>query len=245
MEIKLIDEMYNQESYYWWHKAKRNIVQQLIKNKIGTKDITDILDIGCGTGKLMEELSRYGNVYGIDTSGKALNYCKKRGLVNVYKCELGKQKLPFKSDKFSIVTCLDVIEHIEDENDVLLEINRVLKPGGHLVITVPAYQFLFSYWDQLLHHKRRYTTRNLKHQTDKVDLSTIKLSYFNSFLLPPAVVFRTVKSATKKKTSDFVNLPVLLNNILYSVSTLEAKLVLLKSIPFGLSIIGMFQKKSK
>lgn len=245
METKLIDEMYNQESYYWWHKAKRNLVLKVIKNKIRVKEITDILDIGCGTGKLIEELSKYGNVYGIDTSDKALKYCKKRGLINVYKCELGKQKLPFKSGKFSIVTCLDVIEHIENEYEVLLEIKRVLKPDGHLIVTVPAYQFLFSYWDKLLHHKRRYTARALKSQTDRVHFSTIKISYFNSFLLPTAVVFRFIKSLFKKKTSDFVNLPTLFNNMLYLVTKLEVKIILLKSMPFGLSIVGVFQKTSK
>lgn len=237
--------MYHQESYYWWHKVKRNLVKSQVKKLIGTKKDNQLLDIGCGTGKLMEDLEIFGRVFGVDSSAISLDFCRKRGIKNVSKCRLSQQELPFKDNYFNVITCLDVIEHIENPIDALLEINRVLKPGGYLVVTVPAYQFMFSYWDRILHHKRRYTVGLLKKQLEKANFSTVKTSYFYSILLPLAIFVRILKSMLKNQSSDFMEMPPPINKLLFILFNLESKIVGLISLPLGLSIIGIFKKKSK
>ena len=164
MQKKLIVEMFEQEKTYWWHRAKRYTVQNILAAASHSRQLM-LLDIGCGTGQLMEELKKFGTVYGVDISRDALSFCKKRGLTNLSQATLGKTKLPFKDKTFDAVFCLDVLEHIDEWEKSLLELKRVLKPQGFLIVTVPAYQFFFSYWDKMLGHKRRYTKQLLIQQT--------------------------------------------------------------------------------
>lgn len=242
MRADLYKDLYQKENYYWWHVGKRRLITSLIKNYIMNKDLKrkklKILDVGCGSGKLMEDLKDFGRVSGVDSSKKALTFCKQRGLRNIYRADIS-DKLPFSEETFDLALLIDVLEHTKDDGKVLRNLKRVLKKNGFLILTIPAYQALFSYWDKMLGHKRRYNKNDLSRKIKKNGYQVLKMSYFNSFVLVPAVFFRLFKSRLSKSkfSSDFVNLPLFLNSLLLYFSDLERKILKFLNIPFGLSIV--------
>ncbi len=153
----IYQDLFELEDSHWWHIAKRNMCVALIDRYIKFRNLK-ILEIGCGTGRNIQELVQFGNVWGIDSSAHAISFCRKRGLKNV---SLGiSEKINHMDRKFDLVTMLDVLEHTEDTKTVK-EVKRVLKSRGYFLITVPAFMWLWSKWDEVLHHKRRYTKASL------------------------------------------------------------------------------------
>ena len=160
MRTDLYQELYEVENTHWWHKHKRATVHQMIKKYITNKG--SVLDIGSGTGKILEELKQYGwDVSGVDGASEAVVWSKKRG-ITTHQVDFVKNKLPFNNDSYDLVLALDLLEHVPNDEQILQEMYRVLKPGGTAVITVPAYQWLYNYWDEMLGHQRRYSMSELK-----------------------------------------------------------------------------------
>src|SRR5258708_4769808 len=151
MEAYLYEDLYLLEEKHWWHISKRRLCLAIIK-KFSTGKRPTILDVGCGTGKNIEEFNKVGKTYGIDNSSKAIKFCKIRNLKHVRLAS--SNRTGFKSGFFDVVTLLDVLEHV-DEQPTLSELKRILKKSGKIIITVPAYMWLCSNWDKVLHHKRR------------------------------------------------------------------------------------------
>lgn len=240
MEEYLYEDLYKQEETHWWHKSKRELCIEIIDRLIDKKKL-QILDIGCGAGKNVEVFSKYGKTYGVDSSPEAIRFCKKRGLKSIHLAS--SEKTYFQNKSFDLVTLLDVLEHT-DERKTLEEINRILKPNGYLLVTVPAFQWLWSNWDVVLHHKRRYTAQNLKKKLVQQGFRVKKLSYVYSFLLIPVILIRSIKTIILKKnySSDFGITSPLLNLIFLKLSWLERKMIFLFSIPFGTSVVCLAQK---
>src|SRR3989344_4554281 len=157
MQKYLYQDLYTQEDRHWWHRAKRAMVFT-VASKFLNQKIPKILDVGCGTGKNLENLNKLGKTWGIDNSKEAIEFCKKRGLVNLKLAEAENTKLPL--SYFNLITLLDVLEHTDD-NKTLAEMHRILDRKGIIIITVPAFNWLWSNWDVVLHHKRRYTKKSL------------------------------------------------------------------------------------
>jgi len=247
MRQDLYFELYTVENSHWWHRHKRLAVLQLLE-KFNTNR-GRILDIGCGTGKMLEELKQSGwEVEGIDKSVLTQKECLKRGLK--IKIADAAEKLPFKHNYFQAVLALDFLEHVQDDQKVVREIKRVLKPNGIILVSVPAYPKLYFYWDKMLGHQRRYSANGLKQLFIQADLKVIFLSYYFSWLLIPALVIRLIKKNTQNKiVSDFkTNTDNFL--IVYIIKLLgQVELWLLKyiKIPFGLSLIciATTQKNSR
>jgi len=240
MRIDLYEDMYKTEDTHWWHKAKRRFIGQFIDAYVQKKKVT-ILDVGCGTGKNMEELSQYGNVWGIDVSEEALSFCKKRGIAQITKGEI--EHLPFNDDTFDVVCALDVLEHVNDGLSVR-EIKRVLKDNGFIIITVPAFSWLWSKWDEILHHKRRYTKKQVEDILIREGFAIKRNTYIHSFLILPSLIIRKLKQLQPKPyTSDFQINNKAINNFLLFVSKLEQKWINRYDMPFGTSILCMAQKK--
>lgn len=240
MKKYLYEDLYQLEDKHWWHISKRRAVHKLIE-KYNTKEKPKILDIGCGTGKNMEELQNLGSIYGLDSSSEALRFCKKRGLNNLI---LGSaEKTSLKNNSFDIITILDVLEHTED-NKTLKEMHRILKKDGLIIITVPAFSWLWSKWDKVLHHKRRYTTAKLRGILTANEFSPVKITYLYSFLVFPALIIRKVKEKITKEfyPSDFKLSNPLLNLLLNNLSRLEFLFTEKFSIPFGTSILIVAKK---
>lgn len=152
--------LYNNELDHWWYRVRRELVHSLINRyTLGSRKIK-VLDIGCGTGALIGELGQYGDVHGVDSSSLAVDFCHKRGLNSVV---LGKiEHIPFPDNTFDLVIALDVIEHTKDDAVAILEIKRVLKESGQLIIFVPTFMFLWGVTDISSNHYRRYRLPQLK-----------------------------------------------------------------------------------
>lgn len=242
MKKELISEMYRLETTHWWHVAKRRLVQgRLSKDWPVTKKVK-LLDAGCGTGAMLFELKDKFDVFGADVSAESLSFCRNRKLANLRLVDF-ERKLPYKNNAFSVIVCLDVLEHVENDRQLLDEFHRILKKGGRLYLTVPAYQFLWTYWDEILGHKRRYRKSNLVKLFGQTNFRIVHASYFYSFLLPIVIPFRFLKSAIKNSSSDFVQLPLLVNKLMLLLCFMERKIQELVSLPFGLSIFMVAEKK--
>ena len=243
MRQDLYQELYTVENDHWWHQHKRNVVKQFI-NQFARKG--KVLDIGSGTGKILEELKNNGwQVYGVDGEKEAIVWSQKRG-INCQLLDVTKEKLPFADNYFDLVLALDFLEHIPDEHSVIDEIKRVVKRGGVLIITVPAYQQLFSYWDKMLGHQRRYNKKSLNHLFSEQKLQVIFCSYYFSLLLFPAVLTRFLKQRNKKTNkSDFKEVPLkpIILPLISLYTLLEKQMLKIIALPFGLSLICVTQKQ--
>jgi SAM-dependent methyltransferase len=153
--------------------------------------------------------------------------------------------MPFADDSFDLAVSLDVIEHLEDDLGALRELRRVVAPGGALLVTVPAYQWLWSGHDEINHHHRRYTRRSLRHAAEQAGWNQTRTTYFNSLLLPVAIVLRVLERFSTKTTESSLDLwvpPAPLNWLLERPLALEAALIARNGrIPAGLSLLAVFR----
>ncbi len=240
MRKDLYADLVNLEDKHWWHISKRRIVTEFIRIYAKSKKL-NLLDIGCGTGRNLDQFRKFGHTFGLDSSKDAINICKKRGLINT---TLGKaEKTPYKNNFFDIITILDVLEHTNDDKSIK-EIRRILKKGGLLIGTVPAFDWLWSKWDEILHHKRRYTAERLDKLLSNHKFNIIKISYMYAFLVIPIFLIRTIKSFFFRQyySSDFkLSLPFI-DPILEKLAHIEFFIIKKTYLPFGLSIIFVAKK---
>ena len=195
-----------------------------------------ILDTGCGTGALMKEINNHhGVVFGVDVSEKAINFCKKRGIGNL---QIGSiTNIPFADSSFDVVLDLDVLEHVKNDEQGILEIKRVLKKDGIAVFFVPAFMFLWGKADELGEHFRRYTLSGLTEKIKKSELFMVRSSYFNTFLFLPILFVRFIVRIFKIKIDSENNMGSnFINEILYVIFYIESLLLRLINFPFGVSI---------
>lgn len=206
---------------------------------------TELLDFGCGSGLFVDELSHAGfNAHGLDVSAEAVGFGRLKGIKNLDIIE--SYKIDFPDNTFDAILSMDVLEHLENEDRALSEIERVLKPGGVVVIMVPAFMFLWGVQDEASHHYRRYTKKHLLRVIKKsTKLEIVRSSYFNTFLFPAIAAVRLLSRLfhLKGRESDYdLNSP-LLNKILFAIFNAERKLLQKTSYPFGVSILAVLRKK--
>lgn len=241
MRKDLFEDLYTLEEQHWWHISKRRIVTSCIQHYLKKKS-SRILDIGCGAGKNLEQLKKFGKIYGLDSSKEAIKFCKKRGLRNI---RLGKaENMPFKPNSFDLIALLDVLEHTDD-NKTLREVHRVLQKNGLLIITVPALSWLWSEWDKVLHHQRRYNKYDIISVLSRNNFEVIYTTYLYSFLVLPALIIRRIKQRLFRKkeyTSDFRLSNTLLNWLMSYASKIEFKIAQVIPIPFGTTILVVAKK---
>lgn len=243
MRDDLYPELYRVEDRHWWHQQKRRVIHQLIKRYCPVTG--KVLDVGCGSGKLLWELKTLGwQVEGIDAPQAKIQ--SQRRQLKIKTANLQTQLLPYPKNYFDLVVCLDTLEHMSDDRRLVREMDRVAKTKGIIIISVPAYQWLFSYWDKMLGHFRRYNRKTLLRVVSKNFLRRRLISYYFSFLLLPAIFVRLVKIVTRQKQqSDFATdpLPVFSHSIVNLLGSLELLWLKRFIIPFGLSLVGVFQKR--
>ena len=230
------DYIDGQTGEQFWFRGKKDLIN-ILMNKIGHKNLK-ILNIGAGTGVDLEIMNRYGNIYIIDVNKKALDLIPSNLYSEKRLCDA--TALPYPNDFFDIVCSFDVFEHIKNDKKAVLEAHRVLKKNGHLLLMVPAFNFLFSAHDKALLHYRRYSKKKL------YDLLRIfkceYLSYWNSILFIPLSILRILKKRAKPKT-DYFNLPSLLEKTFLNFLRIENKLIMKDyRLPFGLSLVGVYKK---
>src|ERR1051325_1458610 len=171
--------MYEVEETHWWFVGRRRIIGSFVEKicrELGQVR-PRILDVGCGTGANLELLGEYGDAEGVDVSPEALSFWRARGLANVR--QGAAEKLPFADESFDLVTGLDVVEHLDDDVAGLKEMHRVLKPGGHPLLFVPAFMFLWGVQDDISNHRRRYTKQGLRRVVEQAGFAVERLPYVN------------------------------------------------------------------
>lgn len=183
-------ELYELEDRHWWFRSRRRVVWALLR-RAELPASPRILDAGCGTGRNLLEFGSLGEAEGVDFSGEAVEFCRRRGLERVQQAPL--EQLPFGDGRFDVVIATDVIEHLDDDRRALAELRRVTKPGGRLVVTVPAYTWLWSRHDESLHHRRRYTARRLSAQMTSAGWAPRVETYFFTALLPGVAAVRAFR----------------------------------------------------
>jgi len=238
--------MAEREQTYWWHVGRLRIIQRYIQTIKGKKRDFKILNVGCGTGGTIDMLEKLGTTQNVDIADEAIRFMNKRGYKNITKVD--DIKLPFKDESFDLVGAFDVLEHIEKDVDALKEWKRVIKSDGAVLITVPAYQWLWSGHDVSLYHKRRYTTRLLAERAKAAGLKVEKTSYAIVFSLPLIVGFRLLNKALRRSTdseTSYVDLPEPINTLFTRALYLEARLHRVMSFPAGTSVVAVLRKPSK
>ena len=227
----------NNYSKHWWFQARKKIIQEIIKKNFNKS--LNILDFGSGSGVNVDMLSRFGLVYIYEPHLKTRKYLRIKY----------KNKNKFRvlnkigANKFDLIILADVLEHIKKDRDQIKILEKNLNKNGCILITVPAYQFLFSTKDMILKHYRRYNKNKIKNIFKK--FHTIKLTYFNFFLfLPIALTIIFCKILNIKFIKTVESSPNnFINNALFHIFTIEKKMLNILNLPFGISILGLFKKK--
>lgn len=253
MEAAHYDELARLEETHWWHLARQQIIIDFLMRNLGNLGLgkeAELLDIGCGTGKMLRLLQRVSRPVGIDNSPQAIAYCRRKKAGRALLADA--LKLPFPNERFAMVSAQEVLEHIKDDNEALREWRRVIKPGGLLILTCPAYQWMWGPADIFAHHFRRYSRPKLIKLLQKNGFTIIRASYFNTLLFPGVAFIRLVRkpfinlekmSADDLATSfDFHIGPRFLNGVLRWIFALERYLLRWVSLPFGVSILVLARK---
>ena len=230
------------EDRHWWYRGRRTVLDGVIAD-LGLPRGARILDAGCGSGRNMIELAPYGSVTGVELSETSVALARERDAGEVVAGSV--LEMPFADDSFDLAVSLDVIEHLEDDLTALRELRRTVAPGGSLLVTVPAYQWLWSGHDEINHHHRRYTRRSLQRVAERAGWHQTRTTYFNSLLLPVAIVLRVLDRVNTKTTESSLDLwvpPEPLNWLLQRPLAIEAALIRRGGrIPAGLSLLAVFR----
>jgi SAM-dependent methyltransferase len=230
------------EGRHWWFVGRRKLFLRLIEDRFPqARRPIDILDFGCGTGAFLEHLERFGGVSAVDADPHAVAFCHARGRTEVVLAPPA-AALPFGDGSFDLVTTLDVIEHIDDDVGALAELRRVLRPGGLLLVAVPAHPFLWGKQDEVAHHRRRYTAGTLRRALKEAGFAVERTSYFNTFLFPPIAAVRLGRRLLRRPgpaESDFDLGPAALNRPLAALFGAEAGVVARRDLPFGVSLLAL------
>ncbi|MFH1590434.1 MAG: class I SAM-dependent methyltransferase [archaeon] len=232
------------EVEYWWFHAKRDLLLSLIEREGRKKSI---LEVGCAGGALLTRLrdDGYKHIAGIDISAAAIGVCKRKKLKDVH--VMDGQKTKFSEKTFDTVVASEILEHIEADAETLHEWHRIIKPGGRLILTVPAFGFVWSEHDDTNHHKRRYSRKELRRKLRKAGFKIERLSFWNMLLFFPLapwrMLTRTIKKQNEKKDDDLHDVHPLMNRLLYRLLLLENSLVRAFDLPVGLSLVAVARRK--
>ena len=243
MEEDFYSRYFEIEDRHWWFVGRREIFLRVLDRHLPAADGRErrILDVGCGTGTMVGHLSRYGRAEGVDASEEAVRFCHERGVESA--THAAGVPLPFDDATFDLVTALDVVEHVERDDELLADLRRITRPGGMLLESVPAFQFLWGLQDEVSHHKRRYTAPQLEGRMTAAGWSRRRLSYFNTFLFAPIAAVRLVRRGTGREPqvqSDFeLTPPGRLNSLLARTFAAEASLLERTDLPFGVSVLAL------
>ena len=247
------------EDRHWWFATRTRAILAYLDRYVGPGVDRRVLDIGCGAANMTHHLCHYGQVVGVDSNPKPLVVARERGLESY---EAFADNLPFADGDFDLVTMLDTLEHVPAEDRVLAECRRVLRspdpargiPGGRLLVTSPAFMFLWSQNDDLNMHQRRYTVPELRERLARQGFRTLRSSYTNFFIFPAAAALillrrgRAEPQLTSPHRDDDVYQVEMepaappVNRVLTAAGQVEVALLRRFSLPFGTSVIVIAER---
>lgn len=248
-----------EEDRHWWFASRTRAILAYLDRYVGAGQNLRVLDVGCGAANMTHHLRHYGQVVGVDNNPRPLAVARTRGLDAR---EGTADALPFDAGEFDLVALLDTVEHVPAEDKVFQECRRVLrgpdaaggKPGGRLLVTVPAFMFLWSRNDVINLHQHRYTMPELREKLTHHGFKVLRISYNNFFIFPLAaalILLRRGRAEPELASPHFDEeayqvemepASPLVNGVLTWVGKLEAALLRWVSLPFGTSIIAIAEK---
>ena len=232
-----ISRLFQLERKHFWFVGRRAFLKSLFKKYISNHEQL-VLDLGCGTGHLVEILTRQGyRVLGLDIRLEGLQ-ATRRLIPRSWLVQGQATHLPFADKSFEVVLLVDVLEHLEDVA-ALREVRRVMKPDGLLILTVPAVPFLWSYRDEIAGHLRRYTRRQLREVLEEARLKVEQVSYYQCLLFPLLLITRLLGRWSKGSIRLEEQPPVLFNTLLIWVSILEVELGRVVRWPWGSTLVSV------
>jgi 2-polyprenyl-3-methyl-5-hydroxy-6-metoxy-1,4-benzoquinol methylase len=244
MEEQVYRQFAELERDHWWFRGRRTVYMGLLRSQLQTDPPGRVLDLGCGLGGFLDELRGLGfEVYAADMDHESLRYCESRGMTRA--AEVDCYSLPYPDNCFDWVTLFDVVEHIEHDDRIMDEVCRVLKPGGRVMLSVPAYQFLYANNDRVARHYRRYTRGSIERLMENAGFVVQRNTYSNVLLSP--LIITTVlalklmeklflRGREPKHTNLSLKLPRPINALLYGAFAAELPLSIRFNLPFGHSI---------
>ena len=248
MEPHYYETYYRHETNHWWFRWRYDLVTRIVAGLPPTAHRPLMLDAGCGTGQMLKHLQQFGDAIGLDVSGPALGFASSRGTLDLV---LGSvTRPPFPPGTFDRVFILDVVEHVDDDVAILRGLFDLLKPGGHLVVTVPAFPSLWSDHDRINRHRRRYLVPQMSQVLKDAGFEVERVAYCNSLLFPVvyplrramAVLQRRRNSQVHDLESDLHAHRPLVNETLFRLLRLENRLTARWNPPFGVSILAIARR---
>ena len=231
--------MKDAEDHFWWFRARRRIIESLVKRLALPPDAT-VADIDCGTGGNLAMSSRLHDAVGVEPSLLAADLARERDGIQIVNAPAEDTALD--ADSYDLVTMFDVLEHIDDETTVVAEVRRILKPRGHFLLMVPAFMFLWCGHDIALHHRRRYRRSELRRTLRDAGFDVQFLSYYNASLFPPVAAVRMLMRLTgggKPVANGIQPRPGPINEALERLMASDRHLLGRVELPFGVSIVGL------
>lgn len=247
METAEYQRNYELEQSYWWFAGVRGMVRSLLAASGAPGRLGRVLDVGCGTGALIDELKgRADSIRGVDYSPEALRFCARRGLKCVALADA--REVPFPDASFDVVTAIGLIEHLEDDGAFLAEMRRLLRPGGLFVLLTSSFPSLWSMHDVANRHHRRYYLRPLRSRVESAGFETVRFSHMNFLLFPllaPALLAHRWIVGLESDHPERIlpQPPRWVNAALTGVLRIEAFLMRKLTLPWGVSMIGSFRRR--
>ncbi len=236
MERDAFELLTTAEADHWWFKGRRVFIRAAFQ-RLALRQGARVLDAGCGSGGNLALLREFGEPFGFEYDQTALAAAQQRGIGTVTHGSLP-DGIPFPDERFDAVGLFDVLEHLEQPALSLSAIRARLVPGGAVVLTVPANPWLWGPHDVTHHHYRRYTARSLRADLVSAGLEVEYLSYFNSLLLPLAILQRAKERVVGYRADEVTPSPGL-NRLLFRIWHTERRWIPNRQLPFGLSLIAI------
>ena len=251
MEANAYRQFLELERTHWWFRGRRTVYFGLLRHFLGDRSPSRVLDLGCGMGGFLEGLSRScRRVFPSDISHESLQHCRERGFPD--STVSSGYALPYRDESFELVCLFDAIEHIPDDARVMAEVARVLEPGGSVLVTVPAYQFLYANNDRIAQHQRRYSRGMLEELFRNAGLQVRRNTHSNVLLfpliLPVVLAIKAMEKIFPGKTADSEHtnlswpIPGFVHDILHGIFAAELPFSRRFDWPAGHSIAAIAQK---
>lgn len=238
MDRVVYDRMAELDELHWWYRARRRVLEALIRRSADLPPDARLLEVGCGTGHNLAMLQRFGRVDAIEVDPVARAIAERRLGRPISDARLPELKGISRAD-YDLIGAFDVIEHIDDDVAAMSALAECLKPGGKLVVAVPAHQWMWSTHDELNHHKRRYSKRELRQLIQGSPLRLQSIGYFNSLLFPVAVAARFAGKLTGREGGGDALPPKPLNWAFEKAFGAERYLAGRLPMPPGLSLFAV------
>jgi len=233
MENIEYEKMHRLEKENWWYQARKDLIHKLVA-KHATVPQT-LIDVGCGNGMVLNSFPRIPHRIGVETHPIGVKYAREKGLTIV-------SSLDEAPDRASVILMMDVLEHVKNDSEFLHKALEKLSDDGVIIITVPAFQWLWSHHDELVHHVRRYSLRELSETIKKAGGKSEHISYWNASFFLPTLFHKLSSKKNKSNESDLKPVWKPINRALLSTLKMENTLGINVSIPFGTSVFAVISR---